>query len=101
MAFDVDLNYLDELGARIRARVPRTDLPEQDTRDLFRIYAVLLLAKGADVTAADVHNAWAAWILQTNPVHDAIVPFAELDQDLAADDIPFVEAIRAVALAAT
>jgi hypothetical protein len=97
VAGNVDLNYLDELGERIRARVPRSELPEEDTRTLFRIYAVLLLAKGTEVTAADVHNAWAAWMLQINPSHDAIVPYMELEGDLAAGDLPYVEAIRAVA----
>ena len=74
-----------------------TDQPEEDTRALFRIYAVLLLAKGADVTAADVHNAWSAWMLQTDPTHDAIVPYATLARDVADGDLPYVEAIRAVA----
>jgi hypothetical protein len=93
------LNYLDELAAKIRAQVANSDLPEADTRDLFRIYAVLLLAKGADVTAADVHNAWAAWMSDADPGHDAIVPFGELPSEVAVDDQPYVEAIRAVARA--
>lgn len=95
------LNYLDALGIEIRAHVPRADLPEENTKDLFRIYAVLLLAKGAAVTAEDVHNAWAAWMSGTDPDHDAIVPFAELSSDVAADDAPYVDAIRAVAQAVT
>lgn len=97
MACNVDVNYLDGLGERIRAHVPPTDQPQEDTRALFRIYAVLLLAKGTQVTPADVHNAWAAWMLQTDPAHDAIVPFAELGSDVAGDDLPYVNAIRAVA----
>lgn len=95
------LNYLDALGTKIRAHVPRADLPEENTKDLFRIYAVLLLAKGTAVTAEDVHNAWAAWMSGTDPSHDAIVPFAELTSDMAGDDEPYVKAIRAVARAVT
>ena len=97
MASNLDVNYLDALGQRIRDRVPRADLPEEDSRVLFRIYAVLLLAKGTGVTAADVHNAWVAWMLQTDPTHDAIVPYAALSRDVADDDLPYVYAIRAVA----
>lgn len=95
------LNYLDALGIRIRAHVPRADLPKEDTKDLFRIYAVLLLAKGVAVTAEDVHNAWAAWMSGTDPDHDAILPFAELSSGVAVDDAPYVNAIRAVAQAVT
>ena len=94
------MNYLDDLGDKIRAQVPQSDLPEENTKDLFRIYAVLLLAKGSAVTAEDVHNAWAAWMSTTDPGHDAIVPFAELSSDVAADDVPYVDAIHAIAQAA-
>ena len=91
------LIYLDELGARIRAQVPKADLPDENTRGLFRIYAVLLLAKGAAVTSEDVHNAWAAWMAGLDAHHEALVPFHELDAEVASDDEPFAEAIRTVA----
>ena len=89
------MNYLDDLGRRIRGHVPLANLPEEDTRALFRGYAVLLLAKGSHVTPADVHNAWAAWMIQTDPTHDAIVPYADLSSEVAGDDLPYVQAIRA------
>ena len=91
------LTYLDELGARIRSQVPTADLPNENTRGLFRIYAVLLLAKGVAVTSADVHNAWAAWMAGIDPDHEALVPFQELDAEVALDDEPFAKAIRTVA----
>ena len=87
------MNYLDDLGRRIRCHVPLANLTEEDTRG----YAVLLLAKGSHVTPADVHNAWAAWMIQTDPTHDAIVPYADLSSEVAGDDLPYVQAIRAVA----
>jgi len=93
------LNYLDELGARIRAQVPKADLPDENTRGLFRIYAVLLLAKGAAVTSEDVHNAWAAWMAGLDAGHEALVPFEDLDPAIASDDEPFADAIRIVAKA--
>ena len=91
------MTYLDELGARIRAQVPKADLPDENTRGLFRIYAVLLLAKGAAVTSEDVHNAWVAWMAGLDPGHEALVPFHELDAEVASNDEPFAEAIRTVA----
>jgi hypothetical protein len=93
------LNYLDELGVRIRAHVPRADLPNENTGGLFRIYAVLLLAKGSAVTSGDVHNAWAAWMTGLDSDHEALVPFEDLDPAIASDDEPFAEAIRIVARA--
>jgi hypothetical protein len=50
--------------------------------------------KGRDVSAADVHNAWAAWMLARDPEHRSIRPFQELDPETQASDLPFVEAIR-------
>jgi hypothetical protein len=89
--------YLATLAGQIRARVPPDDLPEEETHALFLGYAVLLLAKGEDVTAADVHNAWVAWMAGREPTHDALVRYEQLDPEAAEMDEPFVQAIRAVA----
>lgn len=97
MAGNVDMNYLDTIGAQIRSRVPSSDLPDEDTRGLFRVYAVLLLAKGTLVTPEDVHNAWAAWMCDRDPSHEAIVPFSDLAPHVASDDLPYAEAIRLTA----
>lgn len=91
------MTYLDELGNRIRSLVEAADLPKGDTHALFRAYAVLMLAKGGNVSAADVHNAWVAWMSDREPNHASLVPFEELEAEVAAADWPFVEAIRAVA----
>jgi hypothetical protein len=93
----MDLNYLDELGMRIRGFVPKSDLPEEETSDLFRLYAVLLLAKGQDITSEDVHNAWVAWMTTRDPNHESLRPFEELSEDVAADDEPYLNAIQLVA----
>lgn len=89
--------YLATLASHIRARVPRDDLPEEDSYGLFLGYAVLLLAKGEDVTASDVHNAWVAWMAGREPTHEALVQYEQLDAEAAEMDKPFVQAIRAVA----
>ena len=95
------MTYLDLAAEDIRRRVPEKVLPEGDTELLFRLYAVLLLAKGADVTTADVHNAWSAWMQTSHPDHQSLRPFEELDIETRAADEPYVEAIRAAARART
>jgi hypothetical protein len=87
------MTYLDEVATEIERRVPRELLPDEDVDSLFRLYAVLALAKGSTVNAVDVHNAWAAWMLERDPGHRSIKPFDELDADTQASDAPFVEAI--------
>ena len=91
------MSYLDELAAQIKHQVRADVLPQGDSASLFRLYALLLLAKGQAVTAADVHNAWAAWMQESNPDHPSIRPFGELDAETQAADAPFVAAIKAVA----
>ncbi len=91
------MSYLDELAAQIEREVPAEMLPDHDTTLLFRLYALLLLAKGAAVTAPDVHNAWAIWMQESDPGHHAIKPFEELDPAAQASDKPFVAAIKWVA----
>ena len=91
-------NYVDELAQAIRAEVDPAIIPKKgDVAALFRIYALLGRAKGEQVTARDVHDAWAAWALQAKPDHPAIVPFEELSPETQAKDEPYAEAIRAVA----
>ncbi|MGH2712306.1 MAG: DUF7701 domain-containing protein [Thermoleophilaceae bacterium] len=91
------MSYLDDLAAEIERQVPGEVLPDGETRSLFRLYALLALAKGRSVDAEDVHNAWAAWIQDRDPDHRSLKPFEELDPETQASDEPFVEAIRAVA----
>ncbi len=71
------MTYIDEIANDILARVDPAILPKSDVPRLFRIYAVLTLAKGTDVTAEDVHDAWAAWEVRPQaeqPVHRAVRP---------------------------
>lgn len=91
------MTYLDAVAADIRNAVPPDALPAEDTVGLFLSYAVLLLARGAEVTREDVHNAWVAWMLSRGEKHESLVPFAELPPETQAEDSPFVLAIRTVA----
>jgi len=90
------MNYLDALAASIRREVPSDSLPDGDTADLFRFYAVLALVRGTAVTREDVHNAWAAWMSASEPTHEAIKPYDELTRDVQREDQVFVDAIRKV-----
>jgi hypothetical protein len=91
------MTYLDVLADEIRRAVPSDALPNEDTSSLFRMYAVLLLAKGQEVAREDVHNAWVAWMLDRGETHESLVPFAELSAETQAEDSPFMVAVRSVA----
>lgn len=91
------VNYLTELGQAIRREIDPKVVPEGNTDSLFRLYAVLALTKSTAVTAEDVHNAWAAWMSDQDPTHEAIQPYNALRSNVRREDQPFVEAIRAVA----
>lgn len=100
MALDMDLAsdfYLDRLASAIRREVPAHKLPEENTRDLFRIYAVLMLAVGEQVRSEDVHNAWVAWMASRDATHESLVPFDDLDEATAAEDDVYAQAIKNVA----
>lgn len=88
------MNYLEQLAGRIRAEVPAGALPNEDTDLLFLIYAVLARARGDAVTAADVHDAWVAWMTSRGEHHESMREFNKLKGDVKAEDSPFVVAIR-------
>jgi hypothetical protein len=91
------MTYLDSIANDIRGVVSPDALPEGDASNLFRSYAVLLLAKGESVTGEDVHNAWVAWMKEKGEQHESMVPFNELPIATQKEDSPFVLAIRQVA----
>jgi hypothetical protein len=90
------VTYLDKLAQLIRAEVPDALVPP-DAERLFLLYAVLLRAKGSEVTASDVHDAWTAWMQGTRPDHDNARPFEDHDDEIREQDEPFVRAVQAVA----
>jgi hypothetical protein len=87
---------VEDLAGEIHTQVPDRLVPDGDTRLLFRLYALLALAKGSTVSAADVHNAWVVWMLEQDPTHPALQPFDTLDAETQASDTPYVTAIRTV-----
>lgn len=91
------MNYVDDIAQRIKREVPPDLLPEGDTDPLFRMYAVLALALGEKVRAENVHDAWSAWMSQSDPGHESIRPFDKLPGDVQSQDEPYAEALRKVA----
>lgn len=90
------MNYVDQIAERIKQALPRDLHPSENSEALFRLYAVLALTLGQEVEAEDVHDAWSAWMSQSNPDHESITPFANLSADVQAQDEPFAAAIREV-----
>ncbi|MFJ8205164.1 DUF7701 domain-containing protein [Micromonospora chalcea] len=90
-------SYLSADADLIRSQIADKDLVPSNSDDLFLIYALLLRSKGADVTSADVHDAWAVWMTMRNEKHAALVPFNDLDKETKKEDGPFVQAIRRAA----
>ena len=91
------MTYIDQLAAAIRAETPLDRLPDdQDGLDeLFRLYALLALVRGQDVTARDVHDAWAVWMINRGDGdHESVVSFGALAPETQAEDEPFARAIR-------
>jgi hypothetical protein len=91
------MNYIDTVAWLIHDMDSDTD-PSDDDWPLYRIYAVLCLAKGTETTAKDVHDAWSAWQAAIFPEHRSIVPFDELPEHVQRYDDEYVVAIHKVAI---
>ncbi len=84
-------NYVDATVTALAARLPDCD------PDLLRLYTLLALTVGAEVTLKDVHDAWAVWRTLTRPEHPSIVPFDQLTPEVQDLDSRYADAIRDVA----
>ena len=91
------MTYLSDVADEIMSELPPDLVPSEGADDLMLLYAVLCLAVGQAVTAANVHDAWTAWMTARGQEHDSMVPFNELSPDVQIEDEPFVLAIRRVA----
>ena len=91
------MNYLDKIAAEIQRTADPDAVPPDEDLPLYRLYAVLLLAKGQEVTTEDVHNAWAAWASDHDPENRNLLPFKELSLRVQRKDQAYVEVIHEVA----
>lgn len=90
-------SYIDTLAYEVQRTAEPDAISHQEDLPLYRFYAVLVLAKGIDVTAEDVHNAWAAWASEHDPGHRNLLPFKELSLSVQHKDQLYVDAIHLVA----
>lgn len=90
-------SYLDKIAIELRHNADPKAAQSNEDLPLYRIYAVLLLAKGKAVVAEDVHNAWVAWASEYNSGSRNLVPFKELPLEVQLKDQPFVKIIHQIA----
>lgn len=90
-------SYIDKIAAEIRRTADPKAAQAGEDLPLYRLYAVLLLAKGPNVTAEDVHNAWAAWASEHEPESWNLLPFKELSLQVQSKDQLYADAIHQVA----
>ena len=91
--------YIDDVVERV---AEKTGLKGEK---LVRLYALLVLIKGEDVTLSDIHAAWSVNMnyKESNPPycyghdHLSIVPFDQLSKETQDRDIPYLEALKEVA----
>ena len=93
------MSYLDADAELIRSCLPAGTGVPQDSDDLFVFYAVLMRAKGEGTQAADVHDAWSAWMSRSEPDHESIRPYNQLAPSVQEEDAPFLSAIHSAARA--
>lgn len=93
------MNYLDVVADRVRDELAPSLRPDADGAALYRLYALLVLAKGNRTTLKDVHDAWSTWMAPRQPDHAALIPFTDLTDDQQEQDRPYLEAILRVASA--
>lgn len=91
------MTYIEEIADAIRRRVDHGAADDPEATRLYLVYAVLALTVGENVTRRHVHDAWSAWKAMSDPGHESIRPFEELEADIQQDDQPFVSAIKDVA----
>jgi hypothetical protein len=82
------VSYVDAARTVLTREMP------DEAAGLVDLYLLLAMCKGVDVTARDVHHAWAIWRSRAVPAHAAIVLFDDLPPEKQRLDDPYVEAIR-------
>lgn len=93
------MNYIEDLARKIESELDEASRPSDRGPELYRLYALLALVKGPNVSLSDVHDAWSVWMSETDPVHSALIPFEELDNAKKEEDRPYADAIRRAAAA--
>lgn len=90
------LTYIDRIAEQIRSALPPKARPLEHADELYRLYALLALARGQDTTLENVHDAWSTWMSVHDPSHESLRPFRQLDASTRNEDRPYLDAIRRV-----
>jgi hypothetical protein len=97
------MNYIDEIKEELSKHITVG-------KGLMRVYSLLVLIKGEEVTLKDVHDAWAVNINENWDKdkigaeghkigdHWSVIPFDRLKQETQEKDKEYVTAIRDTAL---
>jgi len=72
-------------------------MPDENAEELLRLYAVLLRAKGTDITESDIHDAWSAWMSTRDESHESLVTYEDLTPEVRDADGVFASAVREAA----
>lgn len=72
-------------------------MPHENADELLRLYAVLLRAKGTDVTESDIHDAWSMWISMREMDHESLVAYEDLTPEVREQDGVFANAVKRAA----
>lgn len=74
-------------------------LGEAEDPALRKLYTLLVLVRGAELSSEDVHDAWAVWTALDRGLteHASLCPFDELDEGTQGQDLPYREALHAAA----
>ena len=90
--------YIDEVVEKVKEK---TGLKG---KNLIRLYALLVLVKGENVTLEDIHDAWSMDMnyREQNPYcygheHRSIVPFDKLSKETQDKDKEYLDALISVA----
>jgi len=90
-----ETNYVDRVVDLLNEELTRhghSPLPGE----MGRLYALLVLTKGAATTLEDVHDAWSLATTVDRPEHRSLIAFDDLSVEVQTLDAPFVWAIHAV-----
>jgi hypothetical protein len=91
------MNYLDQVALRVERELQDDLRPDARAEELYRVYALLVLVRGAECSLSDVHDAWSTWMAAERPEHPALVPFPALSSEAQEKDRPYLSAIHRVA----
>jgi hypothetical protein len=89
--------YLNDIAKVIKSHIPEERMPSENAEELLNLYAVLVRAKGTNVTESDIHDAWSTWIVKQNKEHESLVPYEDLTPDVREQDVAFTDAVRKTA----